>query len=289
MWGHLLAHLGGPYRDATTLTLADVDAYEGARRGKARGQTIRREVQSLVRGLRLAKRAGMIDAMPFDPDDLRIISSDPPKPTQQAKAWTPEEIAAVLANLSAKAITAGIGDQMRLVQVTGLRYTELKRLRASWVDGATLTVPAIDGAKTRTPRIVPLGSEALAILQKWLARSDAPFQGGKPNAALALASIRAGFANGVVPTEGPMRGKATMVSGRVLTPRDLRASYITQAGRHDPVAAQLLAGHTSIKTTSRYLHAHQDRLLAAARAAENASKVPTVGSPQQNRVVKKAQ
>lgn len=272
LWAPLLRHLGAR-RDITELRVSDIDLYEGARRAEGvRGQTIRREVQALVRGLRLAKRAQppLIRVLPFDPDDLRTITSDPPLPAQQAKEWAALEIAKVLDRLSKKAVTAGIRDQMRLVQLTGLRLAELKRLRPSWVVRGKLHVPAIAGAKTKRPRDLPLTPEAKAIIRKWAkkARDRKPddhdprlFARGKPNKALADASERARMA-------------------AVLTPRDIRAWYITHAGRHDPAAAQRLAGHTSIATTNRYLHADSRRILAAARAAAEAAGAPTRRSPQ---------
>ncbi len=260
-WAPLLALLGSA-RDITALRLADIDAYEGKRRAAGvRGQTIRREVQALVRCLRLAKRAGTISRMPFDPDDLRDIASDPPLPSQQAKEWSALEIAKVLSKLSRKAVTAGIRDQMRLIQLTGLRFTELKRLRWAWVHGRLLVVPAIGGSKTKKPRTVPLSVEALAIIKRWRRDDGEPlFARGKPNLALKQASARAKM-------------------GAVLTPRDLRAFFITHAGKRDPRAAQALAGHTSIATTSRYLHADKGRILRAARLAADAA-APTRRSPQ---------
>lgn len=261
-WAPLLRLLG-PRRDVATLRLRDVDTYEGSRRSEGvRGQTIRREVQSLVRGLRLAKRAGVIRALPFDPDDLRDIASDPPLPSQQAKEWAAIEITKVLRCLSRKAVTAGIRDQMRLIQLTGLRLTELKRLRWSWVRRRALHVPAIAGAKTKRSRPIPLSDEALALIKRWAKKRDPKgedlplFAHGKPNLALKSASTRARMA-------------------AVLTPRDIRAWFITHAGKRDPVAAQRLAGHTSIQTTNRYLHADQRRVLAAARAAAEAASSPT--------------
>lgn len=271
IWAPLL-RIFGTRRDVSSISLAEIDAYEGQRRTeKIRGQTIRREVQALVRGLILAKRARMLRALPFDPSDLRTIASDPPKPQQQAKAWGALEIAKVFDRFSKKAVTAGIRDQMRLIQLTGLRYTELKRLRSSWVKGKTLYVPAIEGAKTKRTRAIPLPPEAIAIIKKHRKKKDAPlFAKGKPNKALRDASKRA-------------RMRA------VLTPRDIRAWYITNAGKSDPVAAQRLAGHTSIQTTNRYLHADDARILAAARAAAEAAQVPTVRSPQRKTASRKAQ
>lgn len=254
LWAPLLRHLGEA-RDVTKLTVTDVREYMGVRRQDGcRGQTIRREVQALKRCLKIAKRDDYISRDPIEWDELGRIRSDKPDPRQSSKAWTNTEIAAVLGKLSKKAVTAGWRDRLRLIQLTGLRLEELRRLRPSWVVGSVLMVPAT-GSKTGDARAIPIDREASAIIKQWASKgSDAPpFARGKPNHALELASQQA-----------KVRG--------VLTPRDLRAWYISQAARHDVVAAQKLAGHRSLATTSRYVGAESERLLHAARAAAAAAK-----------------
>jgi integrase len=138
------------------------------------------------------------------------------------------------------------------------------------VKRSVLVVPAIEGAKTKQARTIPISKEALAIIKRWRPEDDSPlFPKGKPNLALKAASARAKM-------------------GAVLTPRDLRAFFITHAGKRDVRAAQSLAGHTSIATTSRYLHADERRILAAARAAAEAA-APTRRSPQKKQQRRKAE
>lgn len=259
IWRPLLVHLG-QHRDASTITAADLAAYEGARRQEpgsdgrgVRGQTIRREIQALRRGISLAMREGIMTADPIDWRSVRV-RSDPADPRLASKLWSAADIALALDHLSAKAKTLGIGAAMRLVQLTGLRLTELRRLRPGWAAGSDLRVPAIDGSKTRAARTIPMPAEVGEIIAAWRHDDDAPlWPTCRPNRALRLACERAGLA-------------------AVLTPRDLRAWYLTQAGRHDPVAAQRLAGHRSLATTSRYLGADAERMLAASRAAAEAAK-----------------
>lgn len=270
LWVVLLRELG-PRRAAHTLTLADVDAYEGKRRESGvSGQTIRREVQALVRGLREAKRRGQLHAMPFDRNDLRRIASDAPNVAQSSKPWTAREIAAVLKALSKKAVRAGWRDRLRLIQLTGMRLGELRRLTRYWLVRSELRIPAA-GSKTITgARMIPLSPEAAKIIRRHAKTDQPPFAIGKPNHALMLACKK-------------------LKLNRVLTPRDLRAWWITQAGRHDPAAAQKLAGHKSIATTSRYLHADAGRQRSAAIAAQNAATTPTRPSPQHFAKRRKAQ
>lgn len=242
LWRNLYRHLGGEAREATTLTAADMQSYEGARRRDgARGQTIRREVQALRKALRLAKRDELISRLPFEFDELEAIESDAPLSRQESKPRSDKEIKAVLLALSAKAKRAGHHKMLRFIELTGLRLEELRRYDASWLRPATrgskaaalLCVPTLatkTGRVTQIGRTLPLTKEALEIATAW----GAQFAGKKFNHALWIASARVG----VSPP---------------LTPRDLRATYITKLARIDPAAAQRLAGHKSLATTSKYV------------------------------------
>lgn len=233
-----------PTKDINQITLSDICVYEGQRRKDGlKGQTIRREVQALVRGLRLAKRDGLITTLPFDPDDLTVIKSDPPNKQQQGKLWSINDINKILEHLSGQATRAGIREKCELVMLTGLRFKELCRLEKSWVDGRLLKIPA-DGSKTKKPRMIPLCKEAVEIINAW-----APWPGDKPNKALTLASRRAGFK-------------------MALTLRDCRKFYLSHiaALSGDPVVAQHLGGHTNIATTGLYLAIDNKRAEKASKA-----------------------
>jgi integrase len=255
IWSPILRVLG-PGRDATTLTIDDISIYEGRRRAETfrgettRGQTIRREVQAIRRGIMLAKKTKLMAKDPIDWTQVDKVKSDPPSPTKSGKLWAADEIAKVLACLSPKAVTVGVRDRMRLIQLTGLRAEELARVRGDWVRNGVLYVPHA-GSKTREPRMIPVSKEAADIITKW-----GSFEHCSPNKPLKLASKRAGFAV-------------------VLTPRDLRVFYITHAGRHNLAAARDLAGHTNIATTSRYLKSDFRSVLEAAEAAQKASEAAT--------------
>lgn len=245
IWRHLGNHLGGPKRDASALTLAELDAYEGRRRKDgAVGQTIRRELQALVRGLRLAKRATALPSLPFDPDDMRVIRSDPKNERTAGKHWELSEINAILEKLSGKAKKAHYPELLRLIMGTGLRLEELRSVQPSWLRpgigkaAAILAMPAT-GTKGRKPREVPLTAEMAHTV-----RTVCPISPTwKPNHALELACAAAGF-------------------DRVLTPRDLRKWYLNQAATTDVLAAQRLAGHASIKTTGIYVESDRRRAIA---------------------------
>lgn len=248
LWRNLRAHLGGNGRDAMTLTAADIQSYEGLRRGqKIRGQTIRREIQALRKSLKLASRDGLIRRMPLDFDELDNIESDAPLARQASKPRSEAEIRKVLGKLSVKAKTAGYDKMLRFLRLTGLRLEEFRRFEPSWIrSAAVLAVPTIatkTGRVTQVGRTLPLTKEAHAIAKRW----GAQFRRKKFNHALWLAS------------------SAAKVSPP-LTPRDLRATYLTEMARHDPVVAQRLGGHKSLATTSRYVKLAEKEALTAGAA-----------------------
>lgn len=244
IWRHLGNHLGGPKRDASTLTLAELDAYEGLRRSdKAVGQTIRREVQALVRGLRLAKRTTALPSMPFDPEDLKTIRTDPKNARTSGKAWSLAEINGVLAKLSKKAQAARYPELLRLIMGTGIRIEELRRidpgmLRPGHGDAAAVLALPATATKGKRPREVPLTEEMATMVRELFPIAPT----WKPNKSLAIAC------DGL---------------GRVLTPRDLRKWYLNQVATTDVLAAQRLAGHANVKTTGVYVESDRDRAIAA--------------------------
>lgn len=253
LWRNNEKHLG-EHRDVMTLTASDIEALEGARRTDgARGQTIRRERQALRRGLLLAKRDGLITRLPFDWDDLDQIESDPPLLEQEGKNRQEAEIKKVLGHLSQKARTAGYVRMLWLIRRTGLRLEEFRRCSDAWIRPAPrrsradklLAIPA-DAAKTSKPRVVPLKkADAATVRDLW-----PKFATKKFNHALKLASIAAGVSP-------------------VLTPRDLRATYLTSI--KDPRAAQKLGGHENIATTGLYIDLDERRSIEAGARAIGAT------------------
>lgn len=272
IWRPLKDHFGAD-RDCRTLTVGEVVEYAGRRRTTGvRGQTVRREIQALVRALRLAKRDRVIAALPFDVDDLPRVRSDPPKASQRGKIWRLEQVQAMLDHLHPLAVRAGHRDRCVLILLTGLRIEEMHRLRPSWVVpvvggkvGALLSIPA-EAAKWGKPRTVPLVPAALEIVERC-----APFARLKPNKSLAWACDKAGL-------EG------------VITPRDLRTMFLTAAGSADPVAAQWLGGHTNIATTGLYLRSTEDRAVdATLHAADRLGGGTIVAVPGYSRSASKSQ
>lgn len=245
-WKHLFRHLGDKHRFVSTLTLADVNGYERARRADgAAGQTIARERQTLVRGCRLAVEQEMLDAMPFDPFLLRPIRRSPKHARRRGVLHTQERIDEVLMCMSVKAVDAGHRDMCRFVMLTGLRSSEFQRAADFYVSPTTWgAILYVESAKGGEAREVPLTHEALKIYDRWKHR-------------FAIADL----------AHSLTRASATAGGARGVTLRDLRKFYITQIARRDVPAAQRLAGHTNIKTTSLYIESAQQQAVDAALAA----------------------
>lgn len=264
LWRPLYAGLGGQHRDAGTLHLGEVMAYIEGRRKTVRGQTVKREIEALRRGILEARRHGILRADPVAWELMESIRFDPPNPKTKGKLWPTADIAKVLDNLSRKAVTAGHLDRCRVIMLTGLRLHELHRLTPGMVTltpgdpwFAVLELPS-EAAKWGHARTVPLPEMVVEMLERW-ASPDRPtyFPTKKPNKSLALASTNAGFS-------------------LVLTPRDLRVWYLNAVERvGGATAAQWLGGHTNIATTGLYLKPDQRRALTAAH--EVSEKVGTRG------------
>ena len=230
-----------------------VQNYILKRRGAGiRGQTITREVQALKRLLKIAKRRGMIRELP---DEWPTVRSDPQDSQHTGKLWSPDAVAAVLAQLDQDA-----RDEVLFAALTGLRAAELKRVEPSWIrmtpggmSPAILEIPSL-GAKTRTSRTVGIAQTALEIVQRRIAvdpSSPVVFSQANHKKARRLASKRAGL-----PT--------------TMTLRDLRHSFASWAvvASGDLVAVQRVLGHRDLRMTERYLSATVDRIQNTSRAVE---------------------
>lgn len=275
---HIQRHLGGEHRDAMTLTVADLEGYEGLRRKEkcrgefTKGQTIRRERQALRRAMKISIRSGIMDRMPFDWDLLEPITSDPKKKSQTAKLRDIKTVELVLSKLSAKAKHAKHEGICRLVMVTGLRGQgelrragefEVRMLPRGSRAAAVLVVPD-DGSKTADPRDIPLSRYALDLynhVKDRLAIADVAH-------ALKRASNKAGIDPG-------------------LTLRDLRKFHGSHAARRDLGAAQRLLGHRKVSTTALYVDADLSRKVTAVMAVTKAARGGHTSGAQSKRRVKK--
>ncbi len=239
-----------------SLDFDQIQNFVAARRERGnRGQSIRKDLQALKRGLDIARRRGWIRAVP----DFPKVRSDPPKETQKGQLHAPHLLRAWLDALPLEA-----RDEAEFALLTGLRATEIKRASATWVERAPadagvpalLRVPAA-ASKTRTERVVGLTAEALVILER------------NPN--------------GFPETHRNARRTAAkqIAYARNITLRDLRHTYGTLAlqGTGDAIAAQAALGHTELATTQRYQSSTLKRTasasIAVARLLERSPSAPS--------------
>lgn len=148
---------------------------------------------------------------------------------------------------------------LRLLLLTGARKSEILRLRWEHIrlDLRLLTVPL---SKSGKPRHIPLSEEAAAVIRSiphipgtpWLFPGHSP---GKPLSDIYL------FWNRV-------RQKLGLQDVRIHDLRHTFASFLVSTG-HSLYEVQKLLGHSDPRTTMRYAHLGQARLLAAAETVSD--------------------
>jgi integrase len=259
------------------VTLELVDAYIEARRseesrfgGKVRGQTIAREVKALRRGLRLAHGKGwivdLIEAWP-------TVDGDEPSAELAGKLHPPHVVRAWL-----DALPTNVRDEVEFIYFTSLRGgREAKRVRfghiirrpGDAVVPALLMLPRLDTKGKRRQKLVPLPPEAMAIIER------SPGFGEDKGFVLTQSDHKKTRRKAFVTVAAALEYKAA----RNITRRDLRAMYATAAelATNDKKAVADLLGHSHTKTTERYLHSDEQRVIAAALAARNSLLAGTAG------------
>lgn len=228
------------------INYATVTAYVIARRQAGiRGQTIVREVQALKRALRIAKRQGMIAAVP---DEWPAVRGGPKDPKRAGKLVDPMVVRQWLAELPQDA-----RDEATFIGLTGLRAAEVKLVAPDWIretpGGAAPAVLRLPdwATKSRRERTVGLSEAALAIVSRRLAEQpgrEIVFSAANHRTARALACKRLGI--------------AVRISLRDLRHTFASVGVIATGG--DLVAVQEALGHTDLRTTKIYLSSTLDRM-----------------------------
>ncbi len=162
------------------------------------------------------------------------------KQPKQAPAWTASRDAAVL----------------EVFYSTGLRLAELAGLDVSDFDFFNETLRVI--GKGGKERVVPLGSHALAALQKY--RGQAKVKEGPLFLNKAKGRISSRGISNIVSKYTALAGFPVGVS-----PHKLRHSFATHLldNGADLRSVQMLLGHASLSTTQIYTHVSTDRLKKA--------------------------
>jgi integrase/recombinase XerD len=225
---------------------------QGASRMRAATQA--RLASSLKRFYRYALAANLASADP-------TVRLDPPKrPPRFPKSLTEADVEALLAAPDAST-PAGLRDRamLEMLYAAGLRVSELVALKHAQVSLDMGVVRVLGkGAKER---MVPVGEEAIAWLQRYLREARPKLvKGGASDAVF------------VTPRGGAMtrqafwhlvkRHGARAIPGKHLSPHTLRHAFATHLLNHgaDLRVVQLLLGHADISTTQIYTHVARERL-----------------------------
>ena len=272
IWRNLLDHFGEDtsVRDVTAEQIA---AYEGVRRSKTtrrrvakgkwvetpagiRGQTIRRELGRLRRGMQTALARGWLHALPAFPK----IRKEPARAGRKGRVIP---IAKALDAISRMPPEAGA--EYTVALLTNLREAELHRLEASWIEAAPKKsgVPAIfrvpaAAAKDREERVIGCPQIVLDVLGPIAAEIPSgplfPRSRWQNRRAIRTASRASGV---------PFR----------ITLRDMRKTYASIAGASESVAAiGASLGHEDLETTSIYVEAELSKTVAVSAAVASAWK-----------------
>ena len=166
------------------------------------------------------------------------------KQPRQAPAWTAARDATVL----------------EVFYSTGLRLAELAGLDVEDFDFFNETIRVV--GKGSKERIVPLGSHALAALQKY--RGEARISAGALFISKSKSRISARGISGIVKKYTALAGLPVGIS-----PHKLRHSFATHLldNGADLRSVQTLLGHSSLSTTQIYTHVSTERLKKAYEAA----------------------
>jgi integrase/recombinase XerD len=165
-----------------------------------------------------------------------------------------EEVARILSaplHLKSRAL-------LMTIYATGLRRSEVARLRVSDIDSARMTITVYQG-KGKKDRVVMLSPVLLETLRQYWRQAKPKqwlFPGETPDQPISGNDIFAVFHNAV------RRAGIT----KQVSPHSLRHSFAThllESGT-DLRTIQILLGHRSLKTTARYLHVSQYHLRATA-------------------------
>ena len=234
---------------------ADVEAYLAHQyRTKAQATSIARRLSALRRFYALQLQQG---ALRVDPT-ARIQA--PKLPRRLPKNLSEAQVEALLAAPDPET-ALGLRDRAMLetLYATGLRVSELVGLRLGAVS-LDMGVVRVVG-KGSKERLVPLGEEAIAWLQRYLATVRPALAGPRGDALFVTAR------------RGPLTRQAFWlllkryavkagIPAASISPHVLRHAFATHLLNHgaDLRVVQLLLGHADITTTTIYTHVARERL-----------------------------
>ena len=248
----LAAHLKG--RALAEAREADLYAFLAARRG--RSSSAARMLSTLKRFYRHCLRERRIAADP-------TLKLDPPKRAPRfPKSLSEADVEALLAAPDA-ATPLGLRDRamLEVLYASGLRVSELVGLKTfeASLDAGVVRVLG----KGSKERLVPLGEEAVAWVQRYLAESRPALMKKRQSDALFVTGRGAGMTRQAFWHLVKRYGRRA-IPAKLLSPHVLRHAFATHLINHgaDLRVVQMLLGHADISTTQIYTHVARERLKA---------------------------
>lgn len=227
---------------------------EGKPARKLSGETIYLEIAALRAFYKFCETEKLL------PVNVAENLSLPRRWKRLPKALTDDEITRLLAPLT-PATPASLCDEavLELAYASGLRLAELRGLRLEQLHLEAGFVTVI--GKGNKERVVPVGSKAIAALNRYLAAGRPQLLTKRSPANVFLTQRGSPFAH--VTMWKRVKERAAMNGlDRNITPHMLRHSFATHLLEHgaDLRVIQELLGHSSIATTEVYTHVAGHRL-----------------------------
>lgn len=259
-WKRMLGRIGYNTPPAAITDERIIALVNDMKRDGMRGQSIRRYIAALRRGLQFAEKKGWITKLPNFPR----IPSSPKCEKQRGKLIAPDVVRAVL-----KEVAPDVSLAAEFCVLTGLRMAEVNRARYSFMQAAPEGSKAVaimrlpdEATKNKRPRTIGLSKRAVEIVEERFAKvGDRLFPHTHYSQALSRACRRLYLPYNV-------------------TMRDLRHTFASKAlkASQDISAVSKALGHSELETTTLYLHsaeqdvvelaAHMDAIMGPVKQAQ---------------------